>query len=142
MRRVAAVIHANRLKPYHDPNAQPIEAPAESDENDNQCLCFDEIPDESFEEVDPNSQPETHFSVQPNLDTDGEPPTTNYTNDDNTSEIQPDIIDIEIENDDDIFQAEKLLKKHVRRGRTSYLVKWYNYIPCKRSNMGTRGKYP
>ena len=64
-RRVAAVIHANRLKKYYDPNTRPIQPPLDLDDNDDQCLCADEIPDESFENTDTQTDP-TEAQQQPN----------------------------------------------------------------------------
>lgn len=112
-RRVTAIIHANRLKQYFDPSKRPSQPPV--DEGDNQCLCADEIYDDSFENeipVDLNTNAQPHNEIENN--------NTNFLAD-NEDSAQSD------SQSEGIFQAEKILKKRIRNGNPQYLVKWAGY---------------
>lgn len=71
-RPLSVAVHANRLKPYYDPTARPINPP--SDDFDTPDLSEDDLPDDSF--VSSDSPPSnTADTDNQNVDTPGNPPT-------------------------------------------------------------------
>ena len=123
-RRVAAVIHANRLKPFHDPNDMPVDIPADFDDHDEPCLCEDEFPEGSFElQSTPNS--DSHQITQPRAveqHTQLEPQDDDIAEQTDSAEGDP----IQLHETEPIFRAEKILKKRKKRSRWQHLVKWAN----------------
>lgn len=89
-RRVAAIIHSNHMKPYCDPAQRPIDTPNDID-NDDLCLCKDELPSNSFESEPTHSSQHAH-----------NPPTNN-----DTPVTLPD--PIQFDPNEPIFQAEKII---------------------------------
>ena len=136
--RVAAVIHANRLKKYYDPNEQPIQPPTTLDNYDDQCLCTEEIPDDSFQNNDFNT--DNVASAAQSLSFETEEITKNKQNftdktADNENETENEGVYFE---QDDIFKGEKILKKKkkFRRGKPQYLS-YMGRISYKRCYLGT-----
>ncbi|KXJ21573.1 Chromobox protein-like 7 [Exaiptasia diaphana] len=95
----------SKKRPAHPPD----------DDVDDQCLCANEIYDDSFEDV--SSDQDDHNDNHP-LQT--EPPNdsaSTFDDDDFTTQ----------DNGDDVFQVEKTLKSRLRNCTIQYLVKWAGY---------------
>lgn len=104
-RKVSTSIHANRMKPFIDPNERPI-APPEED-NDEPYLCHEDLPPDSYEEVTETEQtaentPQHDCSPSPC------PQETTHTN-------------------DDIYEIDRIIKEKKTNGQTYFLIKWKGY---------------
>ena len=102
-RPVQATVHANRMKPYFDPDDRPI-APPEKVGEATDTLQENELPEDSFD----NPSDPQEFE----------------TDEQETEETQEDMVEIDNE---EIFNAEKILKSRVRKGKEEFLVKWANF---------------
>ena len=111
-RRVKFAVHANRIKPYVDPNDRPIQPPDQDDVTE-PYLDPSDIPNDSFGHTITANEEHT---VQTNSQSSKERENENTNQSANTSD-----------NDDNVFNAEKILKERKRKGQTQFLIKWANY---------------
>ena len=110
-RLIATTVHANRMKPFHDPADRPILPPPE-DDPDEISLEVSDLPDDSFEPHDSDASATTASSSTQST---GE--LSNGTHVDSTDLL----------NDPTVYAAEKILKTRKRHGKQQYLVKWANF---------------
>ena len=101
-RLVLSIVHANRMKPFYDPDDRPIRPPAD-DIFDEHYLDEADLPPDS---VAPNPPPAAPPDTPPGeADPPAQPPIDNNT----------------------IFNAERLLDRRIRDGHPEYLVLWAGY---------------
>jgi len=130
-RRLAAIIHANRLKPYYDPSNRPVDIPSGLDNPNEPCICEDEFPEDSFDSSNGTSEPNTQIPqaqrppTSSNLNTNVQIP-SNQTLRDNPIDApkvnsdQP----VQLHETEPVYQVEKILKHRRRYRKLEYLVKW------------------
>ena len=112
-KKVTFAVHANRMKPFFDPDERPIDPPLDDDPSF-PYLDEADIPTEDFESevvdlpVQSDSQSSSPVPVPVQLDPQS-----------NASQVTVD--------DQSIFNAEKLLKRRKKNSKIQYLVKWANY---------------
>ena len=124
-RRISTIVHAQRLKPYYDPNSRPI-LPLEQDPDENGIdFIEDDLPPDSYDNI---SDQETGTTPVPSGGTTASANSDSMATEQSTSQAQSEAPPIVIDNKD-VFAVEKLLKKRVKNGRTEYYVKWLNYSP-------------
>ena len=131
-KKVAFSCHANRMKPFVDPNLRPIDPPPFDDPAE-PYINESDIPKDCFEPISAEANPEdtvsieTQLSPQPqkekesNKESDQEK-TKNQLQ--NAKESTPEAIVIDNET---VFSAEKILKHRKRNGKVEYLVKWLSF---------------
>ena len=129
-RRVAAIIHANRLKPFRDPNNRPVDIPTDLDDFDEPCLCEDEYPEDSFEPVPDNLPDDNHANnnsddtVANEVQQSQQIQSESVNNDTAEQTLAEQSEPIQLHDSKPIFRAEKLIGKRKRKSRWQYLVKW------------------
>ena len=135
-KKVAFSCHANRMKPFVDPNLRPIDPPPIDDPAE-PYINESDIPKDCFEPISAAANPkdtdlnpvrfETQLSPQPQKE--------NKSNKEsyrekaknqlqNAKESTPEAIVIDNET---VFSAEKILKHRKRNGKVEYLVKWLSF---------------
>lgn len=118
-RMVYTTVHANRIKPYFDPDDRPIEPPEQIAGDDiEEC----DIPDQSFQDNDTQEQPNRIGSQSQEQSPEIEPEGLSES----LSEEEAQEESIEIDNEE-IFEAEQILSKRERKGKIEYKVKWVGY---------------
>ena len=132
-KKVAFSCHANRMKPFVDPNLRPIDPPPFDDPAE-PYINESDIPKDCFEpgSAEPNPKDtdlnpvsiETQLSPQPQKENESNKEsyrekTKNQLQ--NAKESTPEAIVIDNET---VFSAEKILKHRKRNGKVEYLVKW------------------
>ena len=100
-RLVSITVHANRMKPYHDPNSRP-QIPPSIELQDTLPIPEEELPDDAFADDEP----------VPEHNTDQPVPT-------NTSDAE----------DSETYNIERIIKERKRKGNKQFLVKWEGYGP-------------
>lgn len=113
---VSTIAHANRMKPFIDPNDRPIEPPVEL--LDDLHFADNDFPLESF-------VPTTDHTGNHDINTDLVPTKSPETTQEDT-QIQDSISKTLVDNEEG-FEAEKILKRQTGNGNTKYLVKWTGY---------------
>lgn len=98
-RLVSITVHANRMKPYYDPESRPQQPPDNEMPNDNH-MREEEFPEDSFAK-----QPDEPLSSEP-----GQHDTT-------------------LHDTATLYRIEKILKHRTRKGWKQFLVKWEGYGP-------------
>ena len=106
-KNVTFAVHANRMKPYYDPDLRPIDPPLVDDPNET-YLEESDIPEDCFE---------VEQSVSAGNSAQTSPP--NHV----VSQPQQQIT---VDNQT-VFNAENILKRRKRKGKNQYLVKWVGY---------------
>ena len=109
-KKVTFAVHANRMKPFVDPESRPID-PQLFDNVSEPYLDETDIPSDSFEDeqVQNDNQSVKESSSQPAA-----------------SQQVPHPEKVVVDNET-IFNAEKILKRRKRSGKNEYLVKWLGY---------------
>lgn len=102
-RTVSTTVHANRLKPFVDPDSRPISHP--DDDPDEPYLAHEDLPPDSYED---NELDQTSPATAPPA-----PPSTS-----STEPATP---------TDDIYQVERIIKEKTKKGKSYFLIKWKNY---------------
>lgn len=134
-RRLAAVIHINRMKHFYDPDDRPVSEPADIDPSDEPCLCSDEFYGDSFETpaetgIRETLDAETTTDTPPAVDDQNVPVPDEDVQDDTNpmSEFRLDLPrpgnPIRLVDDEPIYKATKLLARRKYRRKTQYLVQW------------------
>ena len=118
-KKVAFSCHADRMKPFVDPNLRPIDPPPFDDPAE-PYINESGIPKDCFEIEMPLS-PQPQNEKESNKESDQEK-TKNQLQ--NTKELTPEAIVIDNET---VFSAEKILKHRKRNGKVEYLVKWLSF---------------
>ena len=118
-KKVAFSCHANRMKPFVDPNLRPIDPPPFDDPAE-PYINESGIPKDCFEIEMPLS-PQPQNEKESNKESDQEK-TKNQLQ--NAKELTPEAIVIDNET---VFSAEKILKHRKRNGKVEYLVKWLSF---------------
>ena len=138
-KKVPFSCHANRIKPFVDPNLRPIDPPPFDDPSE-PYLDEADIPKDCFEPnnsvhaeenlLDSGLNPvgkqalvtqQSHEEKESNKESDQEK-TKNQLQ--NAKEPTPEAIVIDNKT---VFSAEKILKHRKRNGKVEYLVKWLNF---------------
>ena len=101
---VTTTFHANRMKAYHEPDDRPILPP--DIDNSEPYLRDEDLPPDSFDTGPYSTTTEETAQIEPST----------QISDDASPNDQS-----------DIYQVEKVLRKRKRRGKTEYLVKWAGY---------------
>ena len=136
-KKVAFSCHANRMKPFVDPNLRPIDPPPFDDPAE-PYIQESDIPKDCFEPISAEANPkdtdlnpvsiEMPLSLQPqkekesNKESDQEK-TKNQLQ--NAKESTPEAIVID---DKTVFSAGKILKHRKRNGKVEYLAKWLTFL--------------
>ena len=110
-KNVTFAVHANRMKPYYDPDLRPIDPPSVDDPSE-PYLEESDIPEDCFEveqsiSAGAQTSPPDHAASQPQASCE---PQQQITVDNLT-----------------VFNAEKILKCRKQKGKNQYLVKWVGY---------------
>ena len=124
-RRISTIVHAQRLKPYYDPNSRPILPPEQDPDENGIDFIKDDLPPDSYDNI---SDQETETTPVPSGGTTASANSDSMATEQSTSQAQSEAPPIVIDNKE-VFAVEKLLKKRVKNGRTEYYVKWLNYPP-------------
>lgn len=135
--RVNFAVHVNRMKPFVDPNERPIEPPEEEVDEPYLDLC--DIPNDSFDNTT-NENRECKQSAQGSGQEDNEGKTDdNASGKQSNANTDPEMKDVmskaqaqddsnsQVIDNVNIFAAERILKKRMRKGKIQYLVKWSNF---------------
>lgn len=105
-RAVTTTVHANRMKPFTDPDVRPILPPSQ-DNLPEPYLPLEDLPSDSF-------FPDHNLPSEPNTQQPGHSPTPKPPRD-NTID------------DPHVFSVERIVRRRIRNGRPEYLVKWVGY---------------
>ena len=112
-KNVTFAVHANRMKPYYDPDLRAIDPPLVDDPNE-PYLEESDIPEDCFE-VEQSVNAGNSAPTSPPNHVVSQPQPTSQPQQQNTVDNQT------------VFNAEKILKRRKRKGRNQYLVKWVGY---------------
>ena len=112
-KNVTFAVHANRMKPYYDPDLRPIDPPLVDDPNE-PYLEESDIPEDCFEVEQSVNAGNSAPTSPPNHVVSQRQPTS-QPQQQNTVDNQT------------VFNAEKILKRRKRKGKNQYLVKWVGY---------------
>ena len=123
-RPVETTVHANRMKPFVAPEDRPL-APPQYDDPHEPYLMDQDLPPDSFATHSDTNPPQTTHPAA----TDGDRPAVDPITppSDNPPAPENPHTPASSTEQSDIYNAERLLKRRVRNGRTEYLVKWANY---------------
>ena len=131
-KKVAFSCHANRMKPFVDPNLRPIDPPP-FDDPAHPYINKSDIPKDCFEPISAEANPndtdlnpvsiEMPLSPQPQKEKESKQSDQEKTKNklQNAKESTPEAIVIDNET---VFSAEKILKRRKRNEKVEYLVKW------------------
>ena len=132
-KKVGFLCHANRMKPFVDPNVRPID-PLLFDDPAEPYLDESDIPKDCFEPTSAEANPkdtvlkpvdiEMPPSLQPQKEKESDQEKTKNQLQ-NAKESTPEAV-VVIDNET-VRSAEKILKHRNRNGKVEYLVKWLNY---------------
>ena len=134
--RVEFAVHVNRMKPFVDPDERPIEPPEEEVDEPYLDLC--DIPNDSFDNTT-NENRECEQNAQAGDQEENEGKTDDVSgkqsNVNTDAEMEDHVSEAQVQDDSNsqvidnvnIFAAEKILKKRMRKGKIQYLVKWSNF---------------
>ena len=134
--RVKFAVHVNRMKPFVDPDERPIQPPEEEVDEPYLDLC--DIPDDSFDNTT-NENRECEQNAQAGDQEENEGKTDDVSgkqsNVNTDAEMEDHVSEAQVQDDSNsqvidnvnIFAAEKILKKRMRKGKIQYLVKWSNF---------------
>ena len=114
--RVSTTVHVARMKRYFDPTSRPIRQPPE--DVDEPYLMESDLPPDSFTDVLANS-----------ADSDDEMAELIDCSDSEDEADSSDGREEEIDNTDDLYAAEEIIKQRTRNGRPEYLIKWLGFPP-------------
>ena len=107
---VTTTVHANRMKPYNDPDDRLIEPPDFKDQDQQELQLHDN-----------DSLSETQFTQQTQQN-------TNYETEEVSQSNAPTSIDNSATDSlSEIYKVEKILKTRKRNGKTEHLVKWLGF---------------
>ena len=113
-KKVTFAVHANRMKPFVDPDLRPIDPPLVDDPNE-PYLHDSDIPGECFKD-------EQNVNDEECLEVSSPQPSVLQT------QSQPEQLTVDNQT---IFGAERILKRRKRKGQNQYLVKWLGYPTSK-----------
>ena len=122
-KKVTFAVHANRMKPFVDPNLRPIDPPLSYDPSEPD-LDESDFPKDCFEPEVPvveNASANEHLQVSNSREN------SLLSEDENRleqSQSHPDDIVID---DETVFRAEKILKSRRKKGKMQYLVKLFDF---------------
>ena len=131
-KKVAFSCHANRMKPFVDPNLRPIDPPPFDDPAE-PYINESDIPKDCFEPSSAEANPEDRVSIETQLSPQPQKEKESNNESDqektknqlqNAKESTPEAIVIDNET---VFSAEKILKHRKRNGKVECLVKWLSF---------------
>jgi hypothetical protein len=101
-RLVSITVHANRMKPYHDPESRP-HVPPSIEMPDEPPIPEDELPDDALVDNTPVNEPSIDEPTPPD----------------------PSVV----EDDSATYNIESIIRERKRKGKKQFLVKWEGYGP-------------
>ena len=122
-KKVTFAVHANRMKPFVDPNLRPIDPPLSYDPSEPD-LDESDFPKDCFEPEVPvveNASANEHLQVSNSREN------SLLSEDENRLEQSQSHPDDIVTDDETVFRAEKILKSRRKKGKMQYLVKWFDF---------------